>query len=281
MADLGGGPGACPPTPQGSRFFHFDIQSFRNVTASGVAPPPPPTRSTSPYGKSWIRHCQWLRFWNPPIDASGTRSIGTPLTIKSQVQSMLFCGQWAGTQPYIDNLPLLAHTYFLLIVKSGDMIHALHVRTHAQLSWFYGAYLRDLRKIRTYMYNELVANPCYARNVLGGVNPPRSAEAIVFSQQKWKSTVDPLSVDCWPPQDQHRQSPFHVKVDCWSSLCQLSIPPGSTVLIASTLIVDCLSIDCQSTPTTDFDFLIFNICAQFSKLMDTPGCTFILLMRQI
>ena len=31
----------------------FDIQILRNVTASGVHPP---TRSTPPHGKSWIRH---------------------------------------------------------------------------------------------------------------------------------------------------------------------------------------------------------------------------------
>ena len=38
LADLGGGaPGARPP--QGSQFFHFDIQNFRNVTASGVHTP--------------------------------------------------------------------------------------------------------------------------------------------------------------------------------------------------------------------------------------------------
>ena len=50
LADLGGRP------PYGSRFFRFDMQNFRNVAASGVHGPPP-TRSTPPYGKSWIRHC--------------------------------------------------------------------------------------------------------------------------------------------------------------------------------------------------------------------------------
>ena len=47
LADLGGARPARPP--QGSQFFRFDIQNFRNVTASGVhtpsyevhAPPPP------------------------------------------------------------------------------------------------------------------------------------------------------------------------------------------------------------------------------------------------
>ena len=37
LADLGGVPGA---RPKGSRFFRFDIQNFRNVTALGVHVPP-------------------------------------------------------------------------------------------------------------------------------------------------------------------------------------------------------------------------------------------------
>ena len=42
LADL---EGACPAhVPQGSRFFCFDIQNLRNITASGVHAPP--TRST-------------------------------------------------------------------------------------------------------------------------------------------------------------------------------------------------------------------------------------------
>ena len=39
---IGGSRGACrvhAPPPQGSRFFRFDIQSFRNVTALGVIAP--------------------------------------------------------------------------------------------------------------------------------------------------------------------------------------------------------------------------------------------------
>ena len=36
------------PTPQGSRFFRFDIQIFQNVSASGVHAPL--TRSTPPTG---------------------------------------------------------------------------------------------------------------------------------------------------------------------------------------------------------------------------------------
>ena len=48
MADPGGVLPARAPPPQGSRFFRFDIQNFRNVAALGVgAPPtrlaPPPT----------------------------------------------------------------------------------------------------------------------------------------------------------------------------------------------------------------------------------------------
>ena len=49
----GGGRRRC--APQGSRFFHFDIQIFRNVAASGVGAPS--YEVGTPYGKSWIRHC--------------------------------------------------------------------------------------------------------------------------------------------------------------------------------------------------------------------------------
>ena len=107
---------------------------------------------------------------------------------------------------------------------------------------------------------------------LGGVNAPRINRGI-FSQQKWKLTVDPL---CWsliyPPQDQQRQSPFHVKVDFWSSPCQSLIcpqnqqcwsplhwssitsmssidpPPGSTMSIASMPSINHLYVNCWSTP---------------------------------
>ena len=37
VADQGGAAGTCPP--QGSRFFRFDIQIFRNVAALGVGAP--------------------------------------------------------------------------------------------------------------------------------------------------------------------------------------------------------------------------------------------------
>ena len=39
---------------RGTRFFCFAIQILRNVAALGVHTPP--TRSTPPYRKSWIRH---------------------------------------------------------------------------------------------------------------------------------------------------------------------------------------------------------------------------------
>ena len=56
LEDLGGCARRTPPPPKGSRFFRFDIQNFRNVTASGVHAPP--TRSGNP--GSWIRHCYLL-----------------------------------------------------------------------------------------------------------------------------------------------------------------------------------------------------------------------------
>ena len=59
VADPGGVPPVRTPLPppQGSRFFHFDIQNFRNVAASGVGAPLRGWRP--PYGKSWIR--RWFR----------------------------------------------------------------------------------------------------------------------------------------------------------------------------------------------------------------------------
>ena len=44
VVDPGGAAGVPPPL-HGSRFFRFDIQIFRNVAASGLAPP---TRSAPP-----------------------------------------------------------------------------------------------------------------------------------------------------------------------------------------------------------------------------------------
>ena len=49
-------PGHTPP--QGSRFFRFHIQNFRNVAALGVGAPPRGWRP--PYGKSWIRRCIYI-----------------------------------------------------------------------------------------------------------------------------------------------------------------------------------------------------------------------------
>ena len=93
--------------------------------------------------------------------------------------------------------------------------------------------------------------PVLCTECLGGrQSPPPSTEAIILSQQKWKLAVDPLCIDHQSaPQDQQRQLPFHMKVkgDCWSSLARPSLicppPPGSTVLITSTLIIDCLYIE--------------------------------------
>ena len=75
-------------------------------------------------------------------------------------------------------------------------------------------------------------------------------EVITCSCKSWLLILSVAIADQPPPQDQKRQSPFHVqrwspfhvqrqspfhmevKVDCWSSLCQLLIPPGSTEVIA-------------------------------------------------
>ena len=57
----GGAPGTRPP--KGPNSFIFDIQILWNVAASEVHGPP--TRSTHPYGKSWIRH--WNRSINRQI----------------------------------------------------------------------------------------------------------------------------------------------------------------------------------------------------------------------
>ena len=67
----------------------------------------------------------------------------------------------------------------------------------------------------------------------------------------WKLTVDPLYVNCWSPQDKQRQLPFHAKVDCWSSLCQLSITPRinrDNCLFMWKLTVDPLYVNCWSPP---------------------------------
>ena len=58
LANLGGVPGSRPLPPQGTRLFHFDIQNFRNITASGVNAPP--YEVDAPCGKSWIRHWYML-----------------------------------------------------------------------------------------------------------------------------------------------------------------------------------------------------------------------------
>ena len=60
--------------------------------------------------------------------------------------------------------------------------------------------------------------------------PLGSIEAIAFpcKSESWLLILSVLIIDHSPlPQDQQRQLPFHVKVkgNCWSSLCQLLIPP--------------------------------------------------------
>ena len=55
------------PPPQGSRFFHFDIQNFWNVTASGVGAPPlrgrhPPTGNP---GSATVLKVRSLRVYVP------------------------------------------------------------------------------------------------------------------------------------------------------------------------------------------------------------------------
>ena len=54
VADSGGVPPAHAP-PEGSRFFRFDIQNFRNVAASGVGAP--------------------LRGWRPPTGNPGSAAV--------------------------------------------------------------------------------------------------------------------------------------------------------------------------------------------------------------
>ena len=134
-------------------------------------------------------------------------------------------------------------------------------------------------------YNQILYNasgqPVLRTECFGGCQSPRINRGDHLFTAKVK--VDCWSSLCWPsicppPQDQHRWSPFHakVKVDGWSSLCQsssapqdqqcwsppcwLSIAstlsvdhlcrllihlPGSTVLIAPALIIDCLYVEHQ------------------------------------
>ena len=139
---------------------------------------------------------------------------------------------------------------------------------------------------------KLVANPCYTRNVSGGINSPRINRGNCLFTQKWKLTANPLHDDCWSPpgstevitfsheskswllilsmmiinlhQDQQRWSPFHakVKVNCWSSPWWLSSPAGSTKVITSLcwlLISSMLTVDWPPI------FLIFNIRMMHQK----------------
>ena len=68
------------------------------------------------------------------------------------------------------------------------------------------------------------------------------------------NSVDCLYVDCWS--SLHQLLIWPLDQQCWLPLCWLLIlseviidlPLGSTVLIASTLIVDPFYVNCQSTP---------------------------------
>ena len=53
--------GECPVHAPG--FFYFDLQNFRNVTASGV--------DAHPFGKSWICHCLPFNYLLGPLAKFG------------------------------------------------------------------------------------------------------------------------------------------------------------------------------------------------------------------
>ena len=63
VADPGGRCRRAPP--YGSRFFHFDIQIFRNVAASGVGPPPPTGNPGSATEWKYF-NCPFLLFGTAP-----------------------------------------------------------------------------------------------------------------------------------------------------------------------------------------------------------------------
>ena len=124
-------------------------------------------------------------------------------------------------------------------------------------------YVRGLESASRIL-TQLVANPCYARNVLWGVlPPPQSTEAITCSCKSgsWllilsMSIVDPPPmIKCWSPKHQLPlcQSPLRQLSIASMSIIDLLPPPGSTVSmastsIASTLIVYCLYADHWFTP---------------------------------
>ena len=64
----GGAAGTRPP-PQGSRFFCFDIQNFRNIAASGVGTP--------------------LRGWRPPMGNPGSAT-GMGIKVRSYLVEALY-----------------------------------------------------------------------------------------------------------------------------------------------------------------------------------------------
>ena len=108
--------------------------------------------------------------------------------------------------------------------------------------------------------------PVLRTECLGNVNPPRDQQRVnIFSQQKWKLTVDPLCVDCSSAPPPHRINrgdclfmrkwkvtvdPLHVNCrsapqdqQCWLPLRWSSI--------ASTLSIDHPYIDHWSAPPQD------------------------------
>ena len=79
--------------PQGSRFFRFDIQNFRNVTASGVHAPP--MRSTPPLrGNPGSRH--WFGY---QVCSNNTSVVRTPKQCNSVIG--LSCYYWKSEGPHL------------------------------------------------------------------------------------------------------------------------------------------------------------------------------------
>ena len=79
-----------------------------------------------------------------------------------------------------------------------------------------------------------MANPCYARNVSGGINSPPINKGDHLFMQKWKLTVDPLCVDhqSGPPGSTEAIT-FSCKSESWLLILSALIvnPPGSTEAI--------------------------------------------------
>ena len=76
-------PGARPPPPKGPDSFVWHTKvSKHNCLGS---PRPPPTRSTPPYGKSWIRHCQLI------FIIHNRSSLHGGWTSRSEISKMSLC----------------------------------------------------------------------------------------------------------------------------------------------------------------------------------------------